>query len=80
VALAVGTIELISVLAEKLSLTGQPWDFVAGLDLNYVGYAIAAIFVLTWAGAMAIWRLGRIEERWGTGISSTAPAARPNPQ
>ena len=40
VALVVGTIELMSVLAEKLALTGEPWDFVAGLDLNYVGYAI----------------------------------------
>ena len=37
VALVIGTIELMSVLAEKLGLTGQPWDFVAGLDLNYVG-------------------------------------------
>ena len=40
VALVIGTIELMSVLADKLSLTGQPWDFVSGLDLNYVGYAI----------------------------------------
>ena len=42
VALVIGTIELVSVLAEKLGLTGQPWDFVSGLDLNYVGYAIVA--------------------------------------
>ena len=48
VALVIGTIELMSVLADKLSLTGQPWDFVSGLDLNYVGYAIVALFVLTW--------------------------------
>ena len=64
VALLIGTIELISVFADKLSLTGQPWDFVAGIDLNYVGYAIVGAFVLTWAIALAVWRLGRIEERW----------------
>jgi high-affinity nickel-transport protein len=64
VALVIGMIELMSVLADKLALTGQPWDFVSGLDLNYVGYAIGAIFVLTWAGALAIWHLGRIEEKW----------------
>ena len=29
VALLIGTIELMSVLADKLSLTGQPWDFVS---------------------------------------------------
>ena len=64
VALVIGAIELMSVFAEKLSLTGQPWDFVAGIDLNHVGYAIVAAFVLTWAIALAVWRLGRIEERW----------------
>ncbi len=64
VALLIGTIELMSVFAEKLALTGQPWDFVSGVDLNYVGYAIVAVFALTWAVAVAVWRLGRIEERW----------------
>ncbi len=80
VALVVGTIELVSVLTEKLSLSGQPWDFVSGLDLNYVGYAIVATFVLTWAGALAIWRLGRIEERWGAGVTAPAPASSPDQQ
>jgi high-affinity nickel-transport protein len=74
VALIIGTIELVSVLADKLSLTGQPWDFVAGLDLNYVGYAIAATFVLTWGIALAVWHFGRIEERWSAGIRSSEPA------
>jgi high-affinity nickel-transport protein len=74
VALLIGTIELLSVLSDKLSLTGQPWDFVSGLDLNYVGYAIAATFVLTWAVALAVWRLGRIEERWSAGMRSSEPA------
>ena len=43
VALVIGTIELMAVLAEKLSLSGQPWDFVSGLDLNYVGYVIVGV-------------------------------------
>jgi high-affinity nickel-transport protein len=64
VALVIGTIELMSVLADKLSLTGQPWDFVASLDLNYVGYAIVGLFVGTWAIAVSIWHFGRIEQRW----------------
>jgi high-affinity nickel-transport protein len=68
VALVIGTFELAGVLADKLSLTGQPWAFVSGLDLNYVGYAIAGVFVLTWVVALAVWRLGRIEERWSAGV------------
>ena len=71
VALIIGTIELIAVLSEKLSLTGGVWDFFSGIDLNYVGYAIVALFVATWAIALAVWRFGRIEERWSAKLQET---------
>jgi high-affinity nickel-transport protein len=64
VALVIGTIELLSVLADKLSLSGGVWDFVSNLDLNMVGYVIVALFVATWVVALAVWHFGRIEERW----------------
>jgi nickel/cobalt transporter (NiCoT) family protein len=64
VAMIIGTIELLSVLADKLRLHGGAWDWVANLDLNLVGYGLVGLFVLTWAIAVAIWRFGRIEERW----------------
>jgi len=64
VALMIGTIELLSVLADKLSLSGGIWDFAAHLDLNVVGYAIVGLFVATWAIALAVWRFGHIEEKW----------------
>ena len=69
VALVIGTVELMSVFAGRLGLRGQPWDFVAGVDLNHVGYAIAAVFVLTWLIALAVWRFGRIEERWSVRLA-----------
>ncbi len=69
VALLIGTIELLSVLAEKLSLSGGLWDFVSNLDLNLVGYVIVAMFVATWAIALAVWRFGRIEERWSADVA-----------
>ena len=34
------------------------------VDLNLLGYAIVGLFVATWAIALAVWRVGRIEERW----------------
>jgi high-affinity nickel-transport protein len=37
---------------------------VADLDLNSVGFVIVGLFVLTWLVALAVWRLGRIEQRW----------------
>jgi high-affinity nickel-transport protein len=67
VAMLIGGIELLSVLAAKLSLTGGLWDVVATIDLNLVGYAVVALFVATWAIALAVWRFGRIEERWSAG-------------
>ena len=79
VALVIGGVELLSVLADKLALTGQPWAFVSGLDLNDVGYAIVALFVLTWVVALAVWHLGHIEEKWSQGMA-TAEAAGSGPR
>ncbi|MGV1047728.1 MAG: HoxN/HupN/NixA family nickel/cobalt transporter [Solirubrobacterales bacterium] len=64
VALVIGSIEIGGLLAEKLGLRGGAWDWISGLDLNTVGLLVAALFVLTWALALAIWRFGGIEERW----------------
>ena len=64
VALIIGSIELLAVFADKLSLNGGIWDFVSDLDLNFVGYFIVGLFVVTWVLALAVWRFGRIEERW----------------
>ena len=68
VALLIGTLELLSVLADRLSLSGGVWDLVSNLDLNLVGYAIVVLFVATWAIALAVWRFGHIEERWSVDL------------
>jgi high-affinity nickel-transport protein len=68
VALVIGSIELLSVLADRLNLTGSPWDALASVDLNYIGYAIVALFVLTWVVAATVWRFGRIEEKWSANL------------
>jgi nickel/cobalt transporter (NiCoT) family protein len=64
VALGVGTVELLSVLVDRLGLHGGLWDAVAGVDLGVVGFVVAGLFALTWAVAITVWRLGRIEQRW----------------
>jgi high-affinity nickel-transport protein len=68
VALLIGSIELLSVLADKLTLSGGVWDVITGLDLNVLGYAIVGLFVFTWAIALAVWRFARIEERWSANL------------
>ena len=68
VALVIGTFQLLSVLGEKLSLRGGLWDLVLGIDLNVVGYFVVGLFVVTWIVALAVWRFGRIEERWSMNV------------
>ncbi|WP_062641140.1 HoxN/HupN/NixA family nickel/cobalt transporter [Streptomyces maremycinicus] len=63
-ALIIGTVELLSIAAEKLSLHGAFWEWIGRIDLNSVGYAVVLLFVVTWAAALLIWRYGRIEEKW----------------
>jgi nickel/cobalt transporter (NiCoT) family protein len=65
VALVIGGIELLSLLSSKLMLTGQPWSTIDRVgNFEYTGYLVVAAFVLTWGIALAIWKLGRIEDRW----------------
>ena len=68
VALLIGTLELLSVLADKLGLSGGLWDVVSTLDLNVVGYVVVGVFVATWAIAIVVWRFGHIEERWSVDL------------
>jgi high-affinity nickel-transport protein len=73
VALIVGTIELLGLLSNQLGWSGGFWDWIGGLDLNILGFVIVGLFVLTWLGALLIWRYGRIEEKW-TAPMQPAPA------
>jgi nickel/cobalt transporter (NiCoT) family protein len=68
VALVIGTIELAGIFAHHLHATGPFWVWVEGIDLNTLGFVIAGMFVATWAVSLAIWRLARIEERWGADL------------
>ncbi len=64
VALVIGTIELGGLIASQLSLSGSFWTWFETININLLGFVIVAMFVATWVIALAIWRLGRIEERW----------------
>jgi nickel/cobalt transporter (NiCoT) family protein len=68
VALIVGTIELISIVTEKTGITTGPLAAIADANLDYVGYAIVILFVITWLIAITIWKYGRIEEKWSAGL------------
>jgi high-affinity nickel-transport protein len=64
VALVIGTIELGGMLAGQLNLSGSFWKWFETIDVNLLGFIIVGMFIATWAIAISVWRLGRIEERW----------------
>ena len=76
VALLIGGIELISILTEKLHITTGILASIGSVNLNGVGYWIVGLFVITWAIALAIWRFGRIEQRWESSLIDGHPAPR----
>jgi high-affinity nickel-transport protein len=69
VALVIGTIELLGVLADRLAITSGPLAAIANVNLDHAGYAIVGLFVLTWVVALSVWHFGRIEERWSADLS-----------
>ena len=64
VALVIGTIELLQVFIGMLDLDGPFFDFVAGLDFGILGYLIVGVFLITWGVSAAVWKFGRIEQRY----------------
>src|SRR4051812_12410516 len=72
VALVIGAIELLQVMSDKLSLRGGVWDWLNGLDFGSIGYAIVAMFFLTWLVSVVIWKRRHIEERWGALVKGSA--------
>ena len=69
VALIIGTVELISVLADQAHITSGPLSAIAAIPLDYAGYAIVALFFVSWVVALSVWHFGRIEERWSSHLA-----------
>jgi len=70
VALIIGTIELIGVLADQAKITHGPIAKIADIPLDYAGYGIVGLFVVSWVLALAVWRYGRIEQKWSAHLAS----------
>jgi high-affinity nickel-transport protein len=64
VAFAVGGIEALGLLAGQLHLSGAFWQWIARLNDNFgvLGYAIIALFGLSWILSLAIYRWRRFDE------------------
>jgi high-affinity nickel-transport protein len=70
VALVIGVLVLAGLVVDRLDLHSGPLSWVASLNLEYVGFGIVGLFVVTWAVALGVWRFGRIEQRWAPASDS----------
>lgn len=66
IALAIGTMQLASILADQTGAAHGPVAALSAPDLNALGYVVTGVFVASWICALAVWRWGRVEEKWGT--------------
>jgi high-affinity nickel-transport protein len=71
VALLIGTVELLGLLSQQLNLTGRFWTDMQNADINMLGFVIVGLFFATWIIALAVWKFGRIEERWTRNLATT---------
>ena len=73
VALFVGVVELSQILIHIAGWRGAVFDAIANFDLiGKAGYVIVGAFVLAWAGAFAIYKVRRIDERWAALVDDVA--------
>jgi high-affinity nickel-transport protein len=58
VALVIGGVEGLSLMADKLGLEGAGWAFVsqANENLGALGFVVIGLFALVWIASMAIYR------------------------
>ncbi len=58
VALMIGAVEVLGLVASQLSLSGPFWGAVSGLNngFGYLGFGVVGLFVLCWIGSFAVYR------------------------
>jgi nickel/cobalt transporter (NiCoT) family protein len=67
----IGTIEILGLLPTELGgLHGGFWHFMEAFDINKAGFVIVGMFVVTWAGALLLWKYGHVEERWSARLKT----------
>ena len=75
VAVFIGAVEVLGLLAQQGNLSGSGWAWVANFNINTAGFVIVGVFVLTWIVALSIWRFAKIEQKWDAANAAAAAAA-----
>ncbi|MGC4191997.1 MAG: HoxN/HupN/NixA family nickel/cobalt transporter [Thermomicrobiales bacterium] len=78
VALVVGTIEVMQILAERFGLQGVVWQAAESLDFERIGYLMIAVFLLSWLVSTAVYRLRGYDTLDLASAPETTASARPS--
>lgn len=62
VALVVGTVEVLSIIANQFNLSGGLWDSVSTLDFGFLGTLIIGIFVISWVVSTIIYKVRKYDD------------------
>ena len=73
VALAIGTVELLQVVASELNFTGVFWNWLGALDFETIGFLIIIIFVFSWLVSLGYWKYRRFDEKYAQSICEQRP-------
>ena len=76
VALLIGGVQALGLIAEKLALSGGVWDWIAMLNEQFgaLGYLIIGLFILSWIISVAIYRYRGYDRLQIGGQAAEAPA------
>ena len=61
---AIGTVELLQILVDKLQLKGSIWEFIENIQFDNIGYILVILFIISWLISTLIWKFGKVEQRW----------------
>ncbi len=61
IAVVIGTIEVLSIVANQLNLHGWLWDSVSNLDFGTIGFLIIGLFVASWIISTIIYKFRRYD-------------------
>ncbi len=62
VAVVVGAIEVLSIIAMEFHLTGGLWDSLSNLDFGFLGGIIIGLFILSWVISTVIYKVKRYDD------------------
>src|ERR1700719_48683 len=79
VALAIGSIETLGLVADELGLDGGIWNVVNAANDNFgaLGYAIIGVFVASWLTSLVVYRVMGYDKLNALGPNERLPQPRP---